>query len=83
MGYYFSDSKSVGLIEVLSAEEAKTDNDIEGISILNNNSQLGMAQSKALRDALQGFKNQVNIMAYANSYSKKNIISIRLPIRYI
>jgi protease-4 len=38
MGYYFSDSKSVGLIEVLSAiEEAKTDNDIEGISILNNN----------------------------------------------
>jgi protease-4 len=37
----------VGLIEVLSAiEEAKTDNDIEGISILNNNSQLGMAQSK-------------------------------------
>jgi hypothetical protein len=60
MGYYFSD-KSVGLIEVLSAiEEAKTDN--EGISILNNNSQLGMAQSKALRDALQGFKNQVNLL---------------------
>jgi protease-4 len=60
---FFSDSKSVGLIEVLSAiEEAKTDNDIEGISILNNNSQIGMAQSKALRDALQGFKNQVNLL---------------------
>jgi hypothetical protein len=40
MGYYFFDSKSVGLIEVLSAAiEEKTDNDIEGISILNNNSQ--------------------------------------------
>jgi protease-4 len=62
---------------------SKTDNDIEGISILNNNSQIGMAQSKALRDALQGFKNQVNLYGYANSYSQKNIISIRLPIRYI
>jgi hypothetical protein len=46
-GLLFFDSKSVGLIEVLSAAiEEKTDNDIEGISILNNNSQQGMAQSK-------------------------------------
>jgi protease-4 len=69
----FSDSKSVGLMEVISAiNEAKTDDDIEGISILNDNSQLGMAQSKALRDALQSFKKSGKfIMAYANSYSQK------------
>lgn len=69
----FSDSKSVGLMDVINAiEEAKTDNDIEGISILNDNSQLGMAQSKALRDALQSFKQSGKfIMAYSNAYSQK------------
>lgn len=69
----FSDSRSAGLMEVISAiDEAKTDDDIEGISILNDNSQLGMAQSKALRDALQRFKKSGKfIMAYANSYSQK------------
>ncbi|MDG2433789.1 signal peptide peptidase SppA, partial [Flavobacterium sp.] len=46
--------------------------DIEGISILNGNSQLGMAQSKALRDALLGFKKSGKfIMAYSNAYSQK------------
>jgi protease-4 len=69
----FSDGKNVGLMEVIQAiEEAKTDNDIEGISILNSYSQLGMAQSKALRDALQGFKKSGKfIMAYSNAYSQK------------
>jgi protease-4 len=69
----FSDGKNVGLMEVITAiEEAKTDNDIEGISILNGYSQLGMAQSKALRDALQGFKKSGKfIMAYSNAYSQK------------
>lgn len=69
----FSDSKSVGLMDVITAiDQAKTDNDIKGISILNDNSQLGMAQSKALRDALLRFKKSGKfIMAYANSYSQK------------
>jgi protease-4 len=53
----------------------KTDDDIKGISILNNTSALGMAQSKALRDALESFKKSGKfVMAYANSYSQKNII---------
>ena len=69
----FSDGKNIGLMDVLSAiENANTDNDIEGISILNGNSQLGMAQSKALRDALQGFKKSGKfIMSYSNAYSQK------------
>ena len=69
----FSDSKSVGLMDVITAiDDAQTDKNIEGISILNGNSQLGMAQSKALRDALQRFKKSGKfIMAYSNAYSQK------------
>ncbi|MFE3846530.1 signal peptide peptidase SppA [Flavobacterium sp. LB3P45] len=69
----FSENKKVGLTDIVNAvEEAKTDDDIKGISILNNNSSLGMAQSKALRDALEDFKKSGKfIMAYANSYSQK------------
>jgi protease-4 len=69
----FSDKKSIGLTDIINAiEEAKTDDDIEGISILNNQSSIGMAQSKALRDALESFKKSGKfVMAYANSYSQK------------
>lgn len=69
----FSDGKTVGLMDILSAiEEAKTDNNIEGISILNGSSQLGMAQSKALRDALLNFKKSGKfILSYSNAYSQK------------
>jgi protease-4 len=36
---YFADKKSVGLTDVIKAiEDAKTDDDIKGISILNNQS---------------------------------------------
>lgn len=69
----FSDKKNIGLSDVLSAiEEAKIDDNIKGISILNNQSSLGMAQSKTLRDALESFKKSGKfVMAYANSYSQK------------
>jgi protease-4 len=69
----FSENKKVGLTDIINAiEEAKTDDDIKGISILNNNSTLGMAQSKALRDALGDFKKSGKfVMSYANSYSQK------------
>lgn len=80
----FSDKKSVGLIDVINAiEEAKTDDDIKGISILNNESCLGMAQSKALRDALDDFRKSGKfVMAYANSYSQKEyyLNSVANPI---
>ncbi len=47
-------AKSIGLTDIINAiEAAKTDSDIKGISILNDESELGMAQRKALRDALR------------------------------
>ncbi|MEZ7497526.1 signal peptide peptidase SppA [Flavobacterium sp. Arc3] len=80
----FADKKSVGLSDVIKAiEEAKTDDDIKGISILNNQSSLGMAQSKALRDELESFKKSGKfVMAYANSYTQKEyyLNSVASPI---
>jgi len=68
-----SDGEKVGLSDIIKAiEAAKTDNDIKGISILNDDSELGMAQRKALRNALEDFKKSGKfVMAYANSYSQK------------
>ncbi len=80
----FSDKKSVGLTDVINAiEDAKTDSDIKGISILNDESPLGMAQTKALRDELESFKKSGKfVMAYANSYSQKEyyLNSVATPI---
>ena len=69
----FSDDLNVGLSDVINAiEAAKTDDNIKGISILNDNSSLGMAQYKSLRDELERFKASGKfVMAYANSYSQK------------
>ena len=68
-----SDGEKIGLSDIINAiEKAKTDEDIKGISILNDQSELGMAQRKALRDALEDFKKSGKfVMAYANSYSQK------------
>jgi len=69
----FSERKKTGLIDVINALEiAATDPDIKGISILNTISNLGMAQSKELRDALDRFKKSGKfIYSYSNSYSQK------------
>ncbi|MGO4820463.1 MULTISPECIES: signal peptide peptidase SppA [unclassified Flavobacterium] len=69
----FSDDAKIGVSDIIMAiEEAKTDDDIKGISILNDESSLGMAQSKAVRDALEQFKKSGKfVMAYANVYSQK------------
>ncbi|MBC7847349.1 MAG: signal peptide peptidase SppA [Flavobacterium sp.] len=68
-----SEGEKIGLSDIINAiESAKTDDDIKGISILNNESELGMAQRKALRDALEDFKKSGKfVMAYANSFSQK------------
>ena len=62
-----------GVTDILNAiDAAKTDDKIKGISILNNQSQLGLAQSKAVRDKLEEFKKSGKfVYAYANSYSQK------------
>jgi protease-4 len=70
----FSEEKNIGLTDVINAiEDAKTDDDIKGISILNSSNCLGMAQNKALRDALKSFKKSGKfVLAYANTYSQKD-----------
>ncbi|AWG20288.1 signal peptide peptidase SppA [Flavobacterium faecale] len=69
----FSAGDGIGLTDIINAiTVAKTDDNIKGISILNNSSALGMAQTKELRDALEDFKKSGKfIMAYANTYSQK------------
>lgn len=66
--------KHNGLFDVINAiEYAKTDSDIKGISILNNFSNLGIAQTKALRDALEDFKKSGKfIYSYADVYTQKD-----------
>ncbi|MBF4472141.1 signal peptide peptidase SppA [Flavobacterium sp. HJJ] len=70
----FSEKKKIGLSDIINAiGAAKTDSDIKGISILNQNSSLGLAQSKELREALNDFKKSGKfVMAYANDYSQRD-----------
>jgi protease-4 len=69
----FSKSKSVGVTDILNAiEAAKTDDNIKGISILNDDAEIGMAQAKAIRDQLIDFKKSGKfILAYANNFTQK------------
>jgi protease-4 len=69
----FSDSKGVGLTDVINAiGAAEKDDKIKGISILNDESSLGLAQYKDLRNALEKFKKSGKfVWAYANTYSQK------------
>jgi protease-4 len=70
----FSEKKGIGLTDIINAiATAKTDGDIKGISILNEDSSLGLAQSKELREALIDFKKSGKfVMAYANNYSQRD-----------
>lgn len=68
----FSQENHNGLIDVLNAiDNAKTDSKIKGISLLNVNSNLGLAQSKALRDKLEEFKESGKfVVSYSNYYTQ-------------
>ncbi len=63
-----------GLSDVIAAiKAAQTDDDIKGISILNDNCLLGIAQTKALRDELEDFKKSGKfVFSYADMYSQKD-----------
>jgi protease-4 len=69
----FFGKDNVGLTDVLTAiEAAKTDDNIKGITIVNNYSGLGMAQLKTLRNELESFKKSGKfIVSYADIYSQK------------
>lgn len=73
MGNCLFRQKGIGLTDVINAiEAAKTDDNIKGISILNDESSLGLAQYKDLRNALESFKKSGKfVWAYANTYSQK------------
>jgi protease IV len=66
-------NKNIGFIEVLNAiKNAKADENIKGISIINNQTMLGMAQCKEIRDQLVDFKKSGKfIMSYANYFTQK------------
>ncbi len=72
-GKLFSEEATVGVTDIVNAIEiAKTDNKIKGISILNNNSSLGVTQTKAIREALIDFKKSKKfVVSYADVYTQK------------
>ncbi|MGB1268213.1 MAG: signal peptide peptidase SppA [Flavobacteriaceae bacterium] len=63
-----------GLFNIIDAiKYAATDDNIKGISIKNNSLSAGMAQTKALRDALLEFKNSGKfIVAYGDVIGQKD-----------
>lgn len=63
-----------GVTDILNAiEVAKTDKKIEGISILNNQSRLGLAQNKSIRDKLEEFKKSGKfVYSYSNYYTQSD-----------
>ncbi|MEM6719172.1 MAG: signal peptide peptidase SppA [Bacteroidota bacterium] len=63
-----------GLFNIIDAiNYATDDNKIKGISIKNNSISAGMAQTKALRDALLSFKESGKfIVSYGDYYSQKD-----------
>lgn len=65
--------KHNGLFDVINAiQHAKNDDNIKGISMLNNHSNLGIAQTKALRDAIEDFKESKKfVYSYSDAYSQK------------
>lgn len=70
--FSYFEAEHDGVTDILNAiEAAKTDDKIKGISILNNQSQLGLAQSKAVRDKLEEFKKSGKfVYAYANFFTQ-------------
>ena len=72
IGYF--EANHDGLTDILRAiDAAKTDDKIKGISILNNNLHLGVAQTKALRDELEKFKASGKfVMSYGNVLTQKD-----------
>ncbi len=69
----YSENNHNGLTDIIKGiENAKTDENIKGISILNNTTSLGMAQIKELRIALEDFKKSGKfVYAYSNTISQK------------
>jgi len=72
--YFPNEQEYNGLFDIIEAiNHATTDSKIKGISIKNNTISAGMAQTKALRDALLEFKESGKfIVSYSDFYSQKD-----------
>jgi len=70
----YNEANHDGVTDVVRAiAAAKTDDKIKGISILNHTSELGVVQSKTIRDALIDFKKSGKfVLAYSNVYTQKD-----------
>ena len=70
--FNYFEAKHNGLTDILNAiDAAKSDDKIAGISILNNEANLGLAQMKAVRNKLEDFKKSGKfVYSYANYYSQ-------------
>ncbi|MCL9768960.1 signal peptide peptidase SppA [Flavobacterium sp. HXWNR69] len=70
--FNYFEAQHDGVTDILNAiDAAKTDDKIKGISILNNQSQLGLAQSRAIRNKLEEFKKSGKfVYAYANYFTQ-------------
>lgn len=70
----YSEVNHDGLSDIIKAiDNAKTDKKIKGITMINHTSELGIAQTKALRDALEDFKASGKfVLAYSNFYTQKD-----------
>ncbi|MDM1380597.1 signal peptide peptidase SppA [Myroides marinus] len=68
----FVDAGKDGVADILAAiEYAKADDRIKGISILNDESSLGVVQKREIRKKLEEFKKTGKfVLAYANTYSQ-------------
>ena len=72
--FFKGQKKYNGLFNIIDAiHHASTDDNIKGITIVNNNVKGGMAQHKALRDALVEFKKSGKfIMSYGDMITQKD-----------
>lgn len=70
--FNYKESNPEGVFDIINAiEAAKTDDKIKGISIVNNQSMLGISQRRAIREKLEDFKAAGKfVVAYADIYTQ-------------
>lgn len=70
--FSYKESAPEGVSDIINAiESAKNDDKIKGISIVNNQSTLGISQRRAIREKLEDFKTSGKfVVAYADVYTQ-------------
>ncbi len=70
--FNYKESSPEGVSDIINAiEVAKTDDKIKGITIINNETMLGISQRRAIREKLEDFKASGKfVVAYADVYTQ-------------